>query len=132
MIRLLRRLAVALAASRAALAIPTIEIKGSKFFTSQGDQFFIKGRAFIVALFSLLIQPGIAYQYSATAISLVNGDQCKIDAKIIACTGANVIRVYSVDPTLQNEACMKDFEEQGIYVICEMTTPTIYINRVRA
>ena len=26
-----------------ALSIPTIEAKGSKFFTSDGDQFYIKG-----------------------------------------------------------------------------------------
>jgi hypothetical protein len=25
-------------------AIPTIEVKGSKFFTSDGDQFFVKGK----------------------------------------------------------------------------------------
>lgn len=25
-------------------AIPTIEVKGSKFFTSEGNQFFVKGK----------------------------------------------------------------------------------------
>ena len=48
----------------------------------------------------MLIQLGIVYQ-SATSTSnyLADGDQCKIDAKLIAATGANVIRVYAVDPT---------------------------------
>lgn len=36
--------ACALLAVRTAFAIPTIEIKGSKFFTSDGDQFYIKGQ----------------------------------------------------------------------------------------
>lgn len=27
-----------------AAAIPTIEVKGSKFFTSDGNQFFVKGK----------------------------------------------------------------------------------------
>lgn len=29
--------------SAVASAIPTIEVKGSKFFTSEGNQFFVKG-----------------------------------------------------------------------------------------
>jgi hypothetical protein len=33
----------ALAGLAAVNAIPTIEVKGSKLFTSDGDQFFIKG-----------------------------------------------------------------------------------------
>jgi hypothetical protein len=30
--------------SAVASAIPTIEVKGSKFFTSEGNQFFVKGK----------------------------------------------------------------------------------------
>lgn len=62
---------------------------------------------------------------------LTNGDQCKIDAKLIGELGANVVRVYSVDPTLNHDACMNAFAENGIYVIVDMSTPTYSINRVR-
>lgn len=30
--------------SAVASAIPTIEVKGSKLFTSEGDQFYVKGK----------------------------------------------------------------------------------------
>jgi hypothetical protein len=36
-------LTYALAGLAAVNAIPTISVKGSKFFTSDGDQFFIRG-----------------------------------------------------------------------------------------
>lgn len=36
--------ACALAGAAAVAAIPTISVKGSKFFTSDGDQFYVKGR----------------------------------------------------------------------------------------
>ena len=62
---------------------------------------------------------------------LVDGDQCRIDAKLIGQLGANVIRVYTVDPTLNHDECMKAFSDQGIYVIIDMSTPTYSINRVR-
>lgn len=62
---------------------------------------------------------------------LTNGDQCKIDAKLIGELGANVVRVYSVDPTLEHDECMKAFDDAGIYVIVDMSTPVYYINRVR-
>ncbi len=35
--------ACALAAAAAVNAIPTISVKGSKFFTSDGNQFYVKG-----------------------------------------------------------------------------------------
>ena len=70
---------------------------------------------------------------SATSTSnyLADGAQCQIDAKLIAATGANVIRVYSVDPTLNHDACMQAFEDAGIYVICDMSTPNYFIDNVR-
>jgi hypothetical protein len=36
-------LTTAFAGLAAVNAIPTISVKGSKFFTSEGDQFFVKG-----------------------------------------------------------------------------------------
>ena len=45
MLRFLWRLFTALSVVTHSIALPTIEIKGSKFFTSDGDQFYIKGVA---------------------------------------------------------------------------------------
>lgn len=74
---------------------------------------------------------GVAYQAQNVTNSLTNSAQCSIDAKLIAQLGANVIRVYSIDPTLTVTGCMKAFEDQGIYALVDMTTPTYYIDRVR-
>jgi hypothetical protein len=99
-----------------ALAIPTISIKGSKFFTSDGDQFYMKGVAY-----------GPRFDdYNG----LTSGAQCDIDAKLISDLGANVVRVYSVDPTLSHDDCMAAFEQRGIYVILDMLTPIYSMNRV--
>jgi len=101
-------------------AIPTISIKGSKFFTSDGDQFYIKGVAY---------QPHDDEDFNG----LTNGAQCAIDAKLIADLGANVVRVYSADPTLNHDDCMTAFAEHGIYVIVDVTTAILApytLNRV--
>lgn len=63
--------------------------------------------------------------------NLLNGPQCKIDAQLIADLGANVVRVYSVDPTLSSEECMNAFADKGIYLIIDMATPRLSISRVR-
>ncbi|CAO2653469.1 Nn.00g028800.m01.CDS01 [Neocucurbitaria sp. VM-36] len=108
-------IAAALVACRAVVGIPTIEIKGSKFFTSEGNQFFVKG---------------IIYQSAnATTNYLTDGAQCKIDAKLIAAMGANVVRVYSIDPTLSLDECMQAFADEGVYVICDMSTPTYRLDK---
>jgi hypothetical protein len=45
MVQLLATLALAAIASLSGVnAIPTIEAKGSKFFTSDGNQFYVKGK----------------------------------------------------------------------------------------
>jgi hypothetical protein len=72
---------------------------------------------------------GVVYQGQKDENNLTNGPQCKIDAAAIAELGANVVSVYSVDPTLNHDACMDAFSEHGIYVIVHMASPTINLNR---
>ncbi|KAH7135179.1 Glucanosyltransferase-domain-containing protein [Dendryphion nanum] len=96
-------------------AIPIVTIKGSKFFTTDGEQFYIKG---------------ITYQASTfDGNALTKSAQCEIDAQLIKELGANVIRVYSVDPTLNHDACMSSFEKRGIYLLLDMPTPFASISR---
>ncbi|KAJ9643549.1 hypothetical protein H2201_007922 [Coniosporium apollinis] len=97
--------ALGLAASLAA-AIPTISTKGSKFFTSEGDQWFIKG---------------IAYQLVPDD-PLIDNDQCQRDASLMQELGANAIRVYHVDPSVNHDSCMSTFEEAGIYLFLDLDT----------
>jgi len=58
-------------------ALPTITTKGTKFFDSNGNQFFFKG---------------VAYQLLPTD-PLVDTTQCQLDAALMKTLGANSIRV---------------------------------------
>ncbi|KAF2475470.1 glycoside hydrolase family 72 protein [Lindgomyces ingoldianus] len=102
-----------LAGLTAVNAIATISVKGSKFFKSDGSQFFIKG---------------IAYQLVPDD-PLINNDQCKLDASLMKDLGANSIRVYHVDPSGDHKACMSTFADAGIYLWVDLDTFTTQINQ---
>ncbi|CAI6229042.1 unnamed protein product [Periconia digitata] len=87
-------------------AIATIETKGAKLFTSDGDQFFVKG---------------IAYQLVPDD-PLIDNTQCSLDAKLMKSIGTNSIRVYHVDPSAKHDDCMKAFEDAGIYIWLDLDT----------
>ncbi|KAL9016914.1 MAG: hypothetical protein Q9185_005736 [Variospora sp. 1 TL-2023] len=97
-------IAVLAAVDLAIAATPVISAVGSKFFTSDGDQFYIKG---------------IAYQLIPTD-PLVDTDQCKRDAKQMQDLGANAIRVYHVDPNVKHKGCMEAFADVGIYLFVDL------------
>ncbi|KAL8748736.1 MAG: hypothetical protein Q9184_007116 [Pyrenodesmia sp. 2 TL-2023] len=101
---ILALLAILSAVNHVGAALPIISAVGSKFFTSDGNQFFIKG---------------IAYQLVPTD-PLVDTDQCKRDAKQMQDLGANVIRVYHVDPTADHKGCMDAFDDAGIYLFVDL------------
>ncbi|KAH8723484.1 Glucanosyltransferase-domain-containing protein [Phaeosphaeriaceae sp. PMI808] len=105
MIRSLVALA-AIAGLTAVNAIPTISAKGSKFFTSEGNQFYVKG---------------IAYQLVPDD-PLVTSSQCSLDAALMKTIGTNSIRVYHVDPSAKHDECMKAFSDAGIYIWLDLDT----------
>lgn len=85
---------------------------GSKFFTSDGAQFFLKG---------------VAYQLTPDD-PLIDDTQCKLDSALMQKLGANSIRVYHVDPTGDHSACMTTFADAGIYLFVDLDTFTTQIN----
>ncbi|CRG92545.1 1,3-beta-glucanosyltransferase gas2 [Talaromyces islandicus] len=87
-------------------AIAKISTVGSKFFTEDGDQFFIKG---------------VAYQLTDND-PLIDTAQCKLDAALMKELGANTIRVYHVDPNGDHDGCMSAFESAGIYLFVDLET----------
>ncbi|KAI5863505.1 glycoside hydrolase family 72 protein [Durotheca rogersii] len=104
-------LLLALGSATASFALPTIEAAGGKFFTSDGDQFFIKG---------------IAYQLTPND-PLIDTEQCTRDATLMRRLGANTIRVYHVDPNADHSGCMAAFSDAGIYAMIDMDTFDTYI-----
>ncbi|KAJ4986968.1 1,3-beta-glucanosyltransferase [Stagonosporopsis vannaccii] len=98
--------ACALAGAVAVNAIATISAKGSKFFTSDGDQFYVKG---------------IAYQLVPDD-PLIDATQCRLDAALMKTIGTNSIRVYHVDASADHTACMSAFADAGIYLWLDLDT----------
>ncbi|KAL9126873.1 MAG: hypothetical protein Q9217_004154 [Psora testacea] len=85
---------------------PTVSAVGSKFFFSNGTQYYIKG---------------VAYQLTPDD-PLIDTDQCTRDSKQMADLGANTIRVYHVDPTANHDGCMSAFANVGIYLFLDLDT----------
>ncbi|KAL9618845.1 MAG: hypothetical protein Q9160_006504 [Pyrenula sp. 1 TL-2023] len=108
---LVAALAVALLQIDIGFALPTISAVGAKLFTSEGQQWFIKG---------------VAYQLSNDD-PLVNVDQCKKDVTVMKDLGVNAIRVYHVDPKQDHKGCMSALEDAGIYLFVDLDTFPTYI-----
>jgi hypothetical protein len=106
-------IACGLAFAAIASAIPTISVKGSKFFTSDGNQYFVRG---------------IAYQL-VPQDPLIDNNQCQLDASLMKTLGANAIRVYHVDPEADHQSCMKTFADAGIYLFVDLDTFTTQIEQ---
>ncbi|KAJ2891611.1 hypothetical protein MKZ38_000177 [Zalerion maritima] len=94
------------AATTVKAALPEIHAVGNKFFSSNGEQFFMKG---------------IAYQLTPDD-PLVDTNQCKRDASLMEELGANVIRIYHVDPDADHDGCMTAFDDAGIYTLIDLDT----------
>lgn len=105
-----------------ASAINPIQVNGTKFFDSvTGSQFFIKGVAY---------QPSDINQTTSNTASgalindpLADPAGCAAAAPLIQALGANVIRTYRVNATLNHDACMKIFADAGIYLFLDLETP---------
>ncbi|KAH0341201.1 glycoside hydrolase family 72 protein, partial [Aureobasidium melanogenum] len=106
-------IACGIAFAAVASAIPTISVKGSKFFTSDGNQYFVRG---------------VAYQLVPDD-PLVDNTQCQLDASLMKTLGANAIRVYHVDPEADHQDCMKTFADAGIYLFVDLDTFTTQIEQ---
>ncbi|KAI8624713.1 family 72 glycoside hydrolase [Xylariaceae sp. FL1651] len=115
-----------LAANTAALE--PIVMKGSKFFTKSGDQFFLKGVAYQKEAGT---GPGGDTSDSSNKYvdPLADESTCKRDIPILEKLGVNTIRTYAIDPSADHSACMKMLEDAGIYVIADLGEPALSINR---
>jgi hypothetical protein len=117
------------------LAIPKISAVGSKFFTSDGDQFYIKGErdvhpsTLLRSLLSWRLCLGVAYQLTDQD-PLVDSKQCQLDAALMKQLGANSIRVYHVDAEADHSGCMKAFADAGIYLWVDLDSFKTYITLV--
>lgn len=101
-------------------------VQGSKLFYSNGTQFFMKG---------------VAYQQDSAAGGettekkstysdpLADEKACKRDIPLLKELGTNIIRTYAINPESDHKACMKMLDDAGIYVISDLSEPSLSINR---
>ena len=124
---------VAITAFQTVSTIPTISAVGAKFFTSDGNQFYIKGMICFgtasLENFSDKIRLGVAYQLTDFD-PLIDSTQCQLDAAQMKDLGANTIRVYHVDATADHSGCMSAFAAAGIYLFVDLDTFTTQIEQV--
>lgn len=105
--------------------LPSIEKKGSKFFFSNGTQFFMKG----VGYQQDSSAAGATSSNSTFVDPLADEDRCKEDIPLLAQLGTNIIRTYAIDPTANHSVCMQLLNDAGIYVISDLSEPSLSIDR---
>ena len=83
---------------------------------------------------------GVAYQQDSAAGGastssnkyadpLVDVEACKRDVPLLKALRTNTIRTYAIDPKGDHDECMKLLDEAGIYVISDLSEPSLSINR---
>ncbi|POR38278.1 1,3-beta-glucanosyltransferase [Tolypocladium paradoxum] len=100
-------------------------LAGSKFFFPNGTQFFLKGVAYQQDTSAAGATPT-----NATFVDpLSDASSCQRDVPLLAELGTNIIRTYAIDPAADHSACMKLLNDAGIYVISDLSQPSLSINR---
>ncbi|TGO65392.1 hypothetical protein BOTNAR_0078g00180 [Botryotinia narcissicola] len=82
-------------------------ITGSKFFYSNGTQFFLRG---------------VTYGSESLDI-LADREVCERDIKALVSLGINVLHAYGIDPSQDHGECM----ENGIYLLIDLYIASTYI-----
>ena len=84
---------------------------------------------------------GVAYQQDVAAAGATNTEKtkykdpladskaCKRDVPLLKELGTNVIRTYAIDPKGDHKDCMKLLQDAGIYVVSDLSEPSLSINR---
>jgi hypothetical protein len=136
--------AAATLASSVLADVDPIVVKGSKFFyKTNGTEFFIQGVAYQrkkpnVVLLMYQRTNSWPEQYSANGSAntggtytdpLADANRCKIDIPLLKSLQTNTIRVYAVDPTKDHSACMQLLVDNNIYVVADLSQPSLSINR---
>lgn len=102
--------------------LPAVDVVGNKFyFSNNGSQFLMRGIAY---------QQNTANQTDFSFIDpLADEETCKRDVEYFQELNTNTLRVYAVNASKDHDACMKIFNDAGIYIIADLSEPDLSVNR---
>ncbi|QID87864.1 Glycolipid anchored surface protein 4 precursor [Saccharomyces pastorianus] len=96
-------------------SVHPIKIKDKHFVdTVTGKPFFIKGVDY---------QPGGSSEVNEKQDPLSNPEACARDILLFQDLGINTVRIYSINPDLNHDACMTMLAMAGIYLILDVNSP---------
>lgn len=100
-------------------------LQGSHFFYENGTEFFIRGVAYQQDVNS----NGSTTDSTSFTDPLADEAGCTRDIPILKELGTNTIRVYAINASLDHSACMNLLQENGIYLIQDLSNPSTSIDR---
>ncbi|KAM5532182.1 hypothetical protein V8D89_014138 [Ganoderma adspersum] len=105
-------------------ALPKVSRVGRYLYTEDGNRFFIKGVAY-QEQGATSTDPNNPFSEPSTFIDpLQDGTACARDVPFLQQLGVNTIRVYSVNSSLNHDACMSALSTANIYTIIDLALPT--------
>ncbi|KAJ7482936.1 1,3-beta-glucanosyltransferase [Mycena galericulata] len=104
-------------------AIQKVTRTGRYLYTADGNRFYIKGIAYQTQGIVIPGPDNPLNQPSTFVDNLADAAGCTRDLPNLQKLGANAIRAYSVDSTLNHDSCMNALSGAGIYVIVDLTLP---------
>ena len=104
------------------------DFRGTKFFYKNGTEFYVVGIAY---------QPAIGNGTNEDSTGgfvdpLGNLAGCKRDIPLLQKLGANVIRTYAIDTTLDHSGCIQAFSDAGISLDHNCLTLSRYLYHFRS
>ncbi|KAJ9103607.1 hypothetical protein QFC20_004763 [Naganishia adeliensis] len=124
----LSRLAALSLLASTALALPPITRKGKYLYDPSGARFYIKGVAYqpqgeLSESSQANAENGNFPEPSSYVDPLSSGTNCTRDLPYLQQLGVNALRVYSINPQLNHDDCMRTFNDNGIYVLLDVSLP---------
>ncbi|KAJ6552619.1 1,3-beta-glucanosyltransferase [Mycena vulgaris] len=121
MVNFLVLAATAFLASVSVRALSKVSRSGKYLFTEDGNRFFVKGIAYQTQGRNLSFLASGSHPYHID--NLADNAACTRDLPFLQKLGINTIRAYSVNSSLNHDACMSMLSGAGIYVILDLTLP---------
>ncbi|GFZ51518.1 1,3-beta-glucanosyltransferase gas1 [Saitozyma sp. JCM 24511] len=117
-----------LAALHGVQSLPQITRTGKYLYDPSGNRFSIKGVAYqpegaVAANSSANAANGGFPEPSSYVDPLSSSQNCSRDIPYLTQLGVNAVRVYSVNSSLNHDACMSALSAAGIYVMLDISLP---------